>query len=170
MSDIFIDMFFVALVGLGFGFACNSPKRVLIFTAAIAALGHALRLFLLEIMHLEVLALATFIASFFIGVLGIIASRYLRIPAEIVAFPALLPMIPGSYAFKTMIALFTFIKSSDTEVKTKYLISFFDNLFISLSVSVALGVGVCITLLLFFEKNFMVTRHRRGIFSTRHLK
>lgn len=170
MSSIFIDMLFVALVGFGFGFACNTPIRVLFFTAIIAALGHSLRLFLMEVAHMEVLALATFIASFFIGILGIASSKFLRVPAEIVAFPALLPMIPGSFAFKTMIALFTFIRSDNEGIKARYLVSFFENFFTTLSVSIALGVGVCVTLLMFFEQSFMVTRHRRAHSLARRLK
>lgn len=162
MQDIFIDMFFVALVGFGFGFGCNPPIRVLIFTAFIAALGHALRLFLTELMHIHILALATFIASFVIGILGIVASRFLRVPAEIVAFPALLPMIPGSFAYKSMLALFNFIKADDLNLKVKYLIAFFDNFLTTLSVSIALGVGVVLTILMFFEQSFMVTRHRKA--------
>lgn len=161
MQSVLYDIFFVTLVGFGFGYACNPPLKTLIFTALLAAIGHGFRLILLSYFHVHMLAFATFLASLLIGALGILIARFIRVPAEIIAFPALLPMIPGIYAYHAILSLFSFIKSDDISAKSDFLVSFFDNFFTALSVSLALGVGVSITLIIFFEQTFMVTRHRR---------
>ena len=48
-------------------------------------------------------------------------------PAEIIAFPKLLPMVPGVYAYKGILVLFSFLNETDITKKNEYLIIFFDN-------------------------------------------
>lgn len=67
-------------------------------------------------------------------------------------------MIPGIYAYKAILYLISFIRSEDISEKTNFLIQFFDHFFTTLSVTLALAIGVSVTLLLFFEQSFMMTR------------
>lgn len=162
IDSILSDMLLAAIAGFGFAYACNPPLRILIFSALLAALAHGLRFALLTYFNFQTLALATFIASFCIGCLGILFAKILKTPAEIIAFPALIPMIPGIYAYKAILYLFSFIRSEDLRAKTDYLIQFFDYFFTTLSVTLALAVGVSVTLLIFFEQAFMMTRHHKS--------
>ncbi|TQR54601.1 threonine/serine exporter family protein [Campylobacter troglodytis] len=155
------DMLLAALVSLGFAYASNPPTRILFLSALIAAVGHGFRFILLEFFNFENLALASFLAAFLVGCLGMFCAKLAKTPAEIIAFPALLPMIPGIYAYRAILYLFNFINADEIGAKTRYLVEFFDYFFTTLSVTLALAVGVSVTLLIFFEQSFMVTRHSR---------
>lgn len=160
---VLMDMGFAAIVSIGFAYASNPPMRILFLSALCAALGHSFRLLLLEYYHIENLAIATFFASFLIGCLGMFLAKFTKTPAEIIAFPALLPMIPVTQAYRVILYLFGFINESNLALKSEYLVRFFDYFFTTLSTALALAVGVSVTLLIFFEQGFMTTRHS-GIF------
>lgn len=170
IENILSDMFFAAITGLGFAYACNPPIKTLFLSALLAAVGHGFRFALIEFFYFQNLAIATFLAAFAVGCLGMVLARMSKTPAEIIAFPALLPMIPGIYAYRAILYLFNFINADEMEAKTHYLVEFFDHFFTTLSVTLALAVGVSVTLLIFFEQSFMVTRHS-GLFEKyKHLK
>ncbi|MBE3022150.1 threonine/serine exporter family protein [Campylobacter sp. RM13119] len=161
-----IDALFAAVAGLGFAYASSPPAKTLAFSALIAAISHASRFLILQMQILNI-TVATLIASFLAGILGMFFAKRLKVPAEIIAFPALLPMVPGIYAYKSILALFSFIKSDDASEKTNLLIIFFDNALTTAGVAIAMGVGVSITLLLFYEQSLMITRGARCDIKTR---
>lgn len=165
MSEILLnavfDAIFAAIAGFGFAYVSSPPQKTLIYSAIIAAIAHASRFFLIQSGFLDISA-ATLVVSFIAGILGMFFARRLKVPAEIIAFPALLPMIPGIYAYKSVLALFMFIKNEDIAQKSEYLIVFFDNALTTASVMIALGVGVSVTLLLFYEESLMCTRGARS--------
>lgn len=158
---IISDMCFAAIAGLGFAYYCNSPLKTIFLTAILAAIAHSLRFSLIEFFNFQTIAIATFIASFCIGCIGMLFAKIFKTPAEIIAFPALIPMIPGIYAYKAILQLISFIRTDNTYEKMNYLINFFDYFFTTLSITLALAIGVSVTLLLFFEQSFMVTRNSK---------
>ena len=164
MVDIVVsaltNAIFAAVAGFGFAYASSPPKRTLIYSAVLAAIGHSSRSLMMQTGFFSI-ALATLIASFLVGILGMFLAKRLKAPAEIIAFPALLPMIPGIYAYKSILAILSYTKSVDIEQKTMYLMLFFDNAITTMMVSLALGVGVSVTLLIFYEQSLMVTRGAR---------
>ncbi|MDO5045272.1 threonine/serine exporter family protein [Campylobacter sp.] len=155
-----IDALFAAIAGFGFAYVSSPPKRTLIYSALLAAIAHASR-FLMIRAEIFNISIATLFASFFVGILAIFFARRLKVPAEIISFPALLPMVPGIYAYKSILALFSFTNTDEISQKMGYLMLFFDNALTTVSVSLALGVGVSVTLLIFYEQSLMVTRGSR---------
>ena len=115
---VFKDACFAAAAGLGFAYACMPPKKTLIFSALLAAVAHSCRFLLIQSQIFSIAA-ATLFASFLIGVLGMLCAKRLKVPAEIIAFPALLPMIPGIYAYKAVLALFSYIRAAGAEHKLR---------------------------------------------------
>ena len=107
------DAFFAAIAAIGFAAISHPPKRAYKWCALIAAAGHATRYLLMHIgsspMHIIP---ASMIASFVIGTLAVFIASYAKFPAETCTFPALLPMIPGIYAYKTFAGLALCIFSS----------------------------------------------------------
>lgn len=152
-----IDALFAAIVGVGFAFISNSPKRILPFVALLAAISHSSRFIIIYFNSFSIV-IATLFASFLAGILGMFFAKKIKVPAEIIAFPSLLPMIPGNYAYKSILALFSFINSTDDGQKIKLLMVFFDNALSTIGIALALGVGVSMTLLIFYEQSFMMTR------------
>jgi len=69
----------------------------------IAAVGHAIR-YILTLPYfggMHIVA-ASALASFAIGLLAVLFASRIKCPAEVCFFPALLPMIPGMYAYRTV--------------------------------------------------------------------
>lgn len=102
LINLLDDMFFASIPAIGFGLVFNVPKRALKHCAILAALGHGARTFLV---HFDVpLVFATFIAASLIGFIGVrLSHRYLAHP-KVFTVAAIIPMIPGIYAYKAMIA------------------------------------------------------------------
>lgn len=99
------DGTFAAIAAVGFAVISNPPRRVLPVCALIAAVGHATRFALMNGPASLHIILAGFFAALIIGTLALIASHRMHCPSECFSFPALLPMIPGMYAYGTVQAL-----------------------------------------------------------------
>ncbi|ASM38931.1 MAG: threonine/serine exporter family protein [Campylobacter sputorum] len=158
LTTFMIDVIFAAIAGLGFSYANNPPKRILLYCALLGGLGYALRLTLLETNILNY-AGATLVGSISIGLFAVYFAKKLKTPIEVIAFPSLLPMIPGIQAYKTILAIFIFMRSKDENEKIHYLLEIFDNAYTAISIIFALATGISIVLLIFYEKSFVMTRN-----------
>lgn len=150
------DAFFAALAGLGFAVAANPPKRILPAAAFLAALGHAFRFAIMEYGDVKI-ATASLLAGLVVGFAGIIITIAMRVPSEFFCFPALLPMIPGLYAYKAILSLINFMEADNMEVKHHWFVLAADNGFTSLFVVCALGIGAIIPIMLFRRGPFLST-------------
>lgn len=97
------DMFFAAIPAVGFALVFNVPKSALKYCAILGALGHGTRTFLV---HFDIpLVFSTFVAASVIGFIGVhLSHRYLAHP-KVFTVAAVIPMIPGVFAYKAMIAI-----------------------------------------------------------------
>ncbi len=94
---------FAAVPAVGFAMVFNVPKKMLIYCAVGGAFAHSLRYLLMHFgMDIE---WATLVASSSMGFLGLYWSRKHLIPRPVFTVASVIPMIPGSFAFKTIIAL-----------------------------------------------------------------
>lgn len=157
--NVLVDGLFAAVAGLGFAFMQNPPKRTIIFSAILASLGHAFRYYLIHSLGFDI-AIASFLAALSIGLCGMLVAKQLKTPVEIIAFPALLPMIPGMYAYKTILASVSFANAKTLTQQSEAIAIIFENLMTTISISLALAVGISMTLLVFYERSLMMTRGR----------
>ncbi|MDE6085820.1 MAG: threonine/serine exporter family protein, partial [Muribaculaceae bacterium] len=106
LIQILQDAFFAAIAAIGFAAISRPPRQTFVYCALLAAIGHSLRF---VIMHHNILSIhiipASFVAAFIVGILAVFLSPIARTPAETCLFPALLPMVPGIYAYKSFGAL-----------------------------------------------------------------
>lgn len=97
------DAFFAGIAALGFALLFNVPQRALLACVLFAASAHAIRALLL---HFDVpIEWASFIAATLLGLATVPWSRKVVIPRIVVTVAAVIPMIPGVYAYKTMTSL-----------------------------------------------------------------
>ena len=124
------DMFFATIPAIGFALIFNVPQKALRYCAILAALGHGLRTVLLYFNM--PLVFATFFAASLIGFIGVhLSHRYLAHP-KVFTVAAIIPMIPGVYAYKAMIAMVQihhlgfsnelFIQMVDYFIKTTFIL------------------------------------------------
>ncbi|MDD6210945.1 MAG: threonine/serine exporter family protein [Bacteroidales bacterium] len=156
--SILADGLFAAIAAIGFAVISNPPKKAVLVAALLAAIGHALRFFLLKNTNLDI-ATATIIAAFSIGMLSIYFAKIIRCPAEVFSFPSLLPMIPGMFAYKTILALMKFLKCKDELLLQGLIVDVFRNGLTTIFILFSLVIGVSIPLFVFHKQSFMMTRH-----------
>ncbi|MDX2322541.1 MAG: threonine/serine exporter family protein [Moritella sp.] len=99
------DAAFAGIAALGFALLFNVPRQALLACVVFAGSTHALRSLLL---HFNVpIEWSTFIAATLLGLATVPWSRRVLIPRPVVTVAAVIPMIPGVYAYKTMTGLMT---------------------------------------------------------------
>ena len=97
------DMFWAGIAALGFAVLFNVAPRVIWGSVVCAALGHGLRYLLINAgWQLEA---ATLGGALLIGTLGFALARWRRVPTMIFTVSGVIPMVPGTFAFGTMIGL-----------------------------------------------------------------
>jgi len=151
-----IDGLLAAIAAIGFAVISNPPRNAIFVSAILAALGHSLRFFLIK-SGLDI-SLSTFVAATFIGLLSMLFARIIRCPAEVFSFPSLLPMIPGMFAYRTILSLIRFMQSTDVIRAQGFMLDFFHNGLTTLFILLALVVGVSLPILFFPKLSFSVTR------------
>lgn len=151
-----LDGLMAAIAAIGFAVISNPPRKAIFVSAILAALGHALRFFLIK-SGLEI-SLSTFVAASFIGLLSIVFARLIHCPAEVFSFPSLLPMIPGMFAYRTILSLIKFMQNTDAIKSQGFIMDFFHNGMTTLFILFALVVGVSLPILFFPKLSFSVTR------------
>lgn len=155
--SVLLDGMFAAIASIGFAVISNPPHRAVLISAFLAAVGHACRFYVLDQTPFD-LTSSTLIAAFTIGMLSLAFARFMHCPAEVFSFPALLPMIPGMYAYKTILALIRFMKSSNDTELPQLIVEIFRNGLTTLFVLFALVIGVTLPLFIFYKQSFMMTR------------
>ena len=97
------DMLFAAVPAVGCALLFNVPSKALIYCAVLGALGHGFRMLLVQCSM--PLVFATFFGASLIGFIGVyLSQRYLAHP-KVFTVAAIIPMVPGVYAYKAMIAI-----------------------------------------------------------------
>ncbi|WP_416421208.1 threonine/serine exporter family protein [Phocaeicola vulgatus] len=88
--------------------------------------------------------------------------RGVRCPMTCLYIPALLPMVPGIYAYKTVFSLIMFLQSLDrADEGMRYMQQFFLNATVSLSVIALLAAGATLPIFIFKRRAFSMTRRTR---------
>ncbi len=97
------DAFWSAIAATGFAILFNVPPRALPGCALAAACGHALRSWVMQLgLPIEP---ATLLAATTIGFLGFWFARKFQSPTAIFTVPAVIPMVPGTFAFRAMLGI-----------------------------------------------------------------
>lgn len=104
--NVFLDGMFAAIAAIGFASISSTPRRAYVACAVTAAVGHAVRFVLmLPVFPAMHIVPATALAALVVGFLGVLFAPSIKCPAEVCFFPALLPMVPGMYAYHALQAL-----------------------------------------------------------------
>ena len=104
------------------------------------------------------IAIATFFAAVLAGFIAVGFAYHARYPIEVFAFPALLPMIPGQFAYRSILGMIRFMESTQEVAQEQYVPMIISNLITALLTMFALGVGVAIPLFMCYKASFRMTR------------
>lgn len=140
------DAFWSGLAALGFAFLFSVPQRLLWGCAIAGAAGHAARTLM---MHFGLsIEPATLFAALLVGFIATLLSRYLRAPAAIFNITGAIPMVPGIFAYRTMIGILS-IASADSSSGSTILFEASMNAVKTALILSALAAGIAAPRLLF---------------------
>jgi Uncharacterized conserved protein len=141
------DFTIAFVIAVCWGILFGSPKRILYVAGLLGGLGHCIRFILLQ---LDMgLITATLAGSVAIGFIGIIAAHRVDSPPVVFTMPACITMIPGMFAYKTMLAG---IKLTDQETvlsDPSIITTMSHNFVLTASLLFTLAIGISISALLF---------------------
>jgi uncharacterized membrane protein YjjB (DUF3815 family) len=161
LNQILLDALYSAIAAIGFAAISRPPKRAYKYCALIAAIGHASRYVLMLDCgpHFHIVAAST-IAAFIIGTLAVLLTTFSKTPAETCLFPALLPMIPGIYAYKTVGGLVMCLASTSAgaEKFNYYFFQFASNGITTLFIILGMVIGATLPIFMFKKISFQATR------------
>lgn len=144
------DMLFAAIPAVGFAILFNVPKHYLIYCALGGAFGHSFRMLLMEFGVL--IEWATYMAAFTVGCLGLTWSKRLNVSPTIFSVPAMIPMVPGVFVYRAMIAL---VEISHRGYSQGIWALFIENFLRGVSIIAALALGLSIPSLLFQRRQLV---------------
>ena len=139
---------FSAIPAVGFGMVFNVPKDTLKFCALGGAIAYISRMLLLDFGF--ALELATFFSSTIVGIVTLYWSRKYIVPRPVYTIASIIPLLPGTYAFETIINL---ISMNVHGVSIDLIILFIDNGLTTIIVLGAIGFGLALPSLYYIRYN-----------------
>lgn len=100
---VFSKAFWCGWAALGFGILFNVPPRTLFPLWIGGAIGCLLKYSLLQ-MNAGVV-FASFVGASAVGILSLPIAHFRHVPPMIFAIPSVIPLIPGVFAYRTMLGL-----------------------------------------------------------------
>lgn len=157
MLPLIEDCAFAAVAAVGFGSISNVPAKAFAGCAALAAAGHGARTLLVGQADVSVVW-ASMVGALVIGLLSVPASSHWRTPAESMSFPALLPMIPGMYAYRAVQAFLLCVEHPAEAEFMHYLYQLSYNGFVCGLIVLLMFVGVTVPIFCLGRYSFSATR------------
>ena len=155
--DVLSDALFAAVAGMGFGAISCPPKRAFPYIALLAAVGHAARFCLMTFPGVD-LATGSLAAALLIGFGSLWLGRRCRTPMTVLCIPALLPMIPGMYAYRAVDALLLCLYHQEESAFSHYLYLLCSNGMTCCFIILGMVVGATVPIFLFKNISFQATR------------
>jgi len=131
---------------LGFAILFNVPPRTLVIVWLLAAVGGLTKLLML---HFDIgVVMASFGGASVIGILSIPAAHNKHAPPLVFAIPAVIPMVPGVFAYKMILGLIKLAGDPNTSLYPQILSETVNNALKVLFILMSLAVGVAIPMLI----------------------
>lgn len=146
LSLLIQDAFWAGLAALGFAILFNTPPKYLLVCTSVGAFSHAVRFLIMQFgVPIE---FATLGAAMLVGFIAMYLARRLHSPATIFAVVGVIPMIPGSFAYRTMLSVVS-IASAAPDQTAALLTEASTNAIKTGLILAALGIGIAAPPLLF---------------------
>lgn len=160
--DFIRDAFLSAFVAIGFALLFETPRKGVLTAGILGGLGHAIRFTMLQ---LEFgLVSSTLAGCVTIGFLGIYFAHKIHTPPVVFTLPATITMIPGLYAYRTMLGGIRIYEEGTAGTKTAYLVhDTIYNFILTSSLLLCLAIGICIATLIFRKKSIKKVKRLKDL-------
>jgi uncharacterized membrane protein YjjB (DUF3815 family) len=133
------------LAAIGFGVLFNVPVRTLYIIFILGCIGGLVKVFMVHF-NMGVI-LSSFAGASMISVLSIPAAHNKHAPPLVFSIPALIPMVPGAFAYRTMLGLIKLTGSLDASQYTNILDETVSNGLKTVFILLTLAAGASIPML-----------------------
>jgi uncharacterized membrane protein YjjB (DUF3815 family) len=146
LLTFFEKWIWLGCAGIGFGILFNVPERTLKVIFVMAALGGVLKIL---VMYLGGgVIFASFSGAMLVGFMSIYAAHLRHSPPFVLAIPAVIPMVPGTLAYRAMLGVIRLTGELDHDVFLQLVHNTLDNGLKAFFVLLALSLGVSMPMLL----------------------
>lgn len=158
-SSLIQDGIFAAIAAIGFSSISHTPTRAYTVCGVAAALGHVTRYMLMhtDTLLANIIAAST-VAALIVGITSVILSPRIKVPAEACLYPALLPMIPGMYAYRTLTALMECLAATGESAVLHNLYLLWYNGLTCIAIVIGMVIGANLPIYLLKHISFQATR------------
>ena len=146
LAGYFEKWIWLGFAAIGFGILFNVPQRTLWVIFLLGALGGALKLFTLLLGG--GIVLSSFVGAMLVGFLSINAAHFRHAPPFVFAIPAVIPMVPGAFAYRTMLGIIRLTGTLEKNTFLQLMEDTVDNGLKTFFVLMALALGVSAPMLL----------------------
>jgi uncharacterized membrane protein YjjB (DUF3815 family) len=143
-SIFFEKGIWLGCAAIGFAILFNVPVRTLVLIFFLGALGGLTKALLVNLNASVVLA--SLAGASVIGILGVYAAYRKHTPPMVFSIPAVIPMIPGVFAYKTMLGMIHLAGNTVTENYGTVMAETVNNGLKAFFILLALAAGVSIPL------------------------
>ncbi|MGB5362936.1 MAG: threonine/serine exporter family protein, partial [Aureibaculum sp.] len=135
------------IAAVGFSILFNVPRKSII-TIFILGFGAGLIKFLM--LHFNVnIVFSSFLGAFFVGLISIPLAHKIHLPPVVFTIPTIIPMIPGFYAYETVLYVMKYtLVEKDISKKYELINGIFSNGFNMVFILIAITLGITIPMLL----------------------
>lgn len=145
------DMLLAMIPALGFALVFNVPQKALKYCAIGGAIGHGTRFLL---MHWGIsIEWSTLVAATLVGMIGVHWSHRFLAHPKVFTVAALIPMVPGVFAFKAMIAI---VEINHRGFSLELWGLMIENVLKAMFIVAALAIGLAMPGLLFYRRRPVV--------------
>lgn len=138
--SLIADAFYAAVAAVGFAAVSNPSRRAFSSIAIVAAMSHAFRQLLMHAGEWNIVP-ASLVAALLIGLCAVKRAPHIGCVPETISYPALLPMIPGMYAYRCCQAVWFMLASNGEDTFMHYAYLFLFNGCTAAFVIIAMAVG-----------------------------
>ena len=118
----FVVQFFIAFIGtIGFSVLFSIPRDSVIKSGINGALGWITYVFFSELLSSSVAGI--FLGAIVVGVVGELFARFFRKPATVFIIPGIIPLVPGSKSYYSMLAFIEkrYVDAADLASETVFI-------------------------------------------------
>jgi len=145
--------FWAGFAALGFAILFNVPQRTLLIIWIMGALGGFTKYFLIGLD--TNIVLASLAGATLIGILSVYAAHNKQAPPLVFSTPAVIPMVPGAFAYRMMLGCMELAGTSfNSETYLKTLAETTNNGLKAFFILIALSAGVAIPMLITRKDSF----------------
>jgi uncharacterized membrane protein YjjB (DUF3815 family) len=138
--------FWSGIAAMGFGILFNIPRSTVI---TVFLMGFAAGFIKFSLIDFNVhIVLATFIAVLFVAVVSMPIAHKIHHPPVIFCIPPVIPMIPGYFAYETVLSVMHFIFiEKDLATRVTLIDSIFSNGFTMVFILISIAAGISFPML-----------------------